>query len=115
MLLLAGLKNQLKQKKTRRIHREKVEQAAGDTVAGLTAAANAVVLLSTWSIMTGAETRWPTLNSTRTSTWRGCLRTPKFSQYKPLSVEPMQTVMLQVQTFKVCIIFSCHSLLCLQA
>lgn len=43
MLLLAGLKNQLKQKKTRRIHREKVEQAAGDTVAGLTAAANAVV------------------------------------------------------------------------
>ena len=28
MLLLAGLKNQLKQKKTRRIHREKVEQAA---------------------------------------------------------------------------------------
>ena len=43
MLLLSGLKNQLKQKKTRRIHREKVEQAAGDTVAGLTAAANAVV------------------------------------------------------------------------
>ena len=63
MLLLAGLKNQLKQKKTRRIHREKVEQAARDTVAGLTAAANAVVLLSTWSIMTGAETRRPTPRS----------------------------------------------------
>ena len=38
MLLLARFKNQLKQEKTRRIQKKKVEQ-----VAGLTAAANAVV------------------------------------------------------------------------
>ena len=38
MLLLAGFKNQLKQEKTRGIQKNKVEQ-----VAGLTAAANAVV------------------------------------------------------------------------
>ena len=43
MLLFAVLKNQLKQEKTRRIQQEKVEQAARDTVAGLTAAANGVV------------------------------------------------------------------------
>ena len=38
MLLLAGFKNQLKQEKTRRIQKKKVEQ-----VAGLTAATNAAV------------------------------------------------------------------------